>query len=202
MIITVDGFSCQGKSTVARTLAEELGWEFFSIGTLFRYLADRFLQNQHTSLCEHDAVRDAIDMMHRSDMAVILAFRNAKFQELEKALSIISGYPEVHENIAARVLAYAKDKNLLIDGRVGFLLFPNALRNYYFVTSLKKRAENASRSRSLSIEDARKYIAFRDTFEIRYEIPSRVVTLSLDPFPTVDAIVRHLKDDILTLLKP
>lgn len=202
MIITVDGFSCQGKSTVARTLAEELGWEFFSIGTLFRFLADCFLQNQHASLCERDAVRDAIDMMHRSDMAVILAFQNEKSQETERALSVISGYPEVHENIASRVLAYAKDKNLLIDGRVGFLLFPDALRNYYFVTSSEKRAENASRSRSLSIEDARKYIAFRDTFEIRYEIPSRVVTLSLDPFPTVDAIVRHLKDDILTLLKP
>ena len=39
MIITIDGYSCQGKSYVGRALAEEMGLEFLATGRLVRYVA-------------------------------------------------------------------------------------------------------------------------------------------------------------------
>lgn len=42
MIITIDGYSCQGKSYVGRALAEEMGLEFLATGRLVRYVAFLF----------------------------------------------------------------------------------------------------------------------------------------------------------------
>lgn len=50
MIITVSGFNGAGKSSTAKTLAKELGWEYYGMGLLMR--ADA--QERDMSMEEHD----------------------------------------------------------------------------------------------------------------------------------------------------
>lgn len=192
MIITIDGYCCQGKSTVARMLAHELGYEFLSIGTVFRFLAVTYHALAGTS--QERRAREALTIMEKTPIEGMAT--DVKSAEVDDALSVLSGYPFVHEEIAKKILAYADGRNMILDGRVGFLLFPDAYRNYYFKTSLAKRAWNASRSRGLTYDEAVAYIKFRDSFEIGYEIPPTVKTVALDGFESVWDIVAYLKEDI------
>ena len=195
MIITIDGYCCQGKSTVARMLARELGYEFFSIGTVFRFLALTY--HALAGRGQERRAKEALAIMEKTPIEGMAT--DVKSAEVDRALSVLSGYPFVHERIAEKILRYAEGKKLILDGRIGFLLFPDAYRNYYFKTSLAKRAWNASRSRGLTYDEAVAYIKFRDSFEIGYEIPPTVKTVELDGFESVLDIVAYLKEDIQTM---
>ena len=192
MIITIDGYCSQGKSTVAQMLAQKLDFEFFSIGTVFRFLAMTY--NTVSDGDRENKVKAALDVMDRTPIEKMAL--GVKGEAVDRALSLLSGYSLVHERIAQKILRYAKGRNMILDGRVGFLLFPDAYRNYYFKTSLAKRAQNASRSRDLSYQDAIEYIKFRDSFEIEYAIMPSVKVVKLDEFESVSDIVTYLEKDI------
>ena len=49
MIITIDGPTASGKSTVARLLAQRLGYEYLNTGLFFRALAYLLVEHEHYS---------------------------------------------------------------------------------------------------------------------------------------------------------
>lgn len=196
MIITIDGYSCQGKSTVARTLAERLGWEFFSIGAVFRYLAVVYNTVSAELDSEREAVGRAVALMHETGIESMPSVAGARGMDIERALEVLAKYPSVEGEIARKIYSSFEGRSVVLDGRIGFLIFPDAYRSYYFVTSLERRALFASRSRGLSLDEAREYITFRDSFEHHHTLTDRVRTVELDSFDTVDDIVAHLLSDI------
>ena len=63
MIITIDGYSCQGKSYVGRALAEEMGLEFLATGRLVRYVAFLFNQLQDGISDTEVLLQKAVEIM-------------------------------------------------------------------------------------------------------------------------------------------
>lgn len=197
MIITIDGYCCQGKSTIGKKLAEALGWEFLSIGKVFRFVAVTFAIWKHDDqMAESTQLQMAIDIMRKTDMSLILSHGSTTNPTIEQVLERITTYPMLHEAVAEKIKDYAKERQIILDGRVGWQLFPHAFRNYFFVTSPEKRATFAMASRGLCYEEALKYIQFRDGFEIKYDYPDYVHFISLDTFQTVADIVAYVKADI------
>lgn len=58
MIITIDGISGQGKSTVGETLAERLGYDFLSTGKMVRYVAYKLMNDKSDALSPEMIVAD------------------------------------------------------------------------------------------------------------------------------------------------
>ena len=197
MIITMDGYCCQGKSTIGRKLADSIGWEFLSIGKVFRFVAVTFaIWKQDEDVSEFERLQIAIDIMKQTDMSLILSHGTTTNPTIEQVLERITTYPMLHEAVAEKMTDYAKDRQIILDGRVGWQLFPHAYRNYFFVTSPEKRATFAMASRGLSYEEAQKYITFRDSFEIKYDYPDYVRFIALDNFQTVEDIVAFIRQDV------
>ncbi len=198
MIITLDGYCSQGKSTVGRMLAHELDLEFFSIGVLFRFLAVRCTELSAKSTDTNAHIRQAMAELEYMSMADIQTYAGLAARATEYALRETVQHEAVYAAAAKKVYAYAKDRNILLDGRFGFLIFPHAYRNYYCISSLARRVHLAAQARNLSLEEAEAYIAYRDSFEKEYVLPPYVKIMDVTPFEHAADCVAFFKADMLS----
>src|SRR5690606_20464686 len=63
MIIAIDGYSSCGKSTVARALAEQLGYTYVDSGAMYRAVT-YFLLNEGIAITDLPAIRAALPDIH------------------------------------------------------------------------------------------------------------------------------------------
>ena len=63
IIITIDGWSSCGKSTLAKQLAKELGYTYIDSGAMYRAITLYFLQN-HIDWTDDMEVKNALSEVH------------------------------------------------------------------------------------------------------------------------------------------
>lgn len=156
MIITIDGPTASGKSTVARLLAHKLSYYYLGSGLLFRALAHvlapiiEFDQKKLTLLT--DAVVD--QLMKRitycySDKAGAQLLvddkditKELKGAESDYWASIIATHETVRNALLEIQRLIGAQNNLVIDGRdCGTVVFPNADYKFFLTASLETRAQ-------------------------------------------------------------
>ena len=196
MIITIDGYSCQGKSYVGRALAEEMGLEFLATGRLVRYVAFLFNQLQDGISDTEVLLKKAVEIMKSTAVCDIVNCEYLETEETERTLKITSEYPFVFEQVVRVIRAYAADRDIVLDGRFTFNIFPHAHRSYYFRSSVQRRASLEVSSKNMSYDEALRYIAFRDSFEKQYDLPERVRIIDLAPDIRAGDLIQYLKNDI------
>ena len=59
MIITIDGPSGTGKSTVAKSVAEKLHFSYFDTGAMYRAIS-WFILQKGTSLADQEAIEEVL----------------------------------------------------------------------------------------------------------------------------------------------
>ena len=196
MIITIDGISCQGKSYIGKRLATELGIEFLSTGKIVRYVAYIFSTYQDKEKDSKSLLEEAVEIMKRTEMETIVNCPFLNSEKTEKAMEIAAGYSYVFDEVVKVIISYAINKDIVLDGRFTFLLFPKAHRSYYFISSLERRIALISNAKKISRDEAVRYISFRDSFEKIYNIPIGVNKVQLDNFVSTDDLIKYLKDDV------
>lgn len=196
MIITIDGYCCQGKSFIGGRLAEELGLEFLATGRIVRYVAFLYTRLQDGRTKEAVLLERAVEQMKRTDMGEIVRCGQLETPETEHAMRTAAHYPFVFEQVVQVIRSYAGGRDMVLDGRFTFSIFPHAHRSYYFRSSLERRARLAMQSGRMNQEEAMAYLRFRDSFEKRYDIPARVRMVDLDYFSKAEELVAYLKQDV------
>src|SRR6187399_3038147 len=63
IIITIDGWSSCGKSTLAKQMAKKLGYVYIDSGAMYRAITLYFLRN-HIDWSDTDQVKDALKQVH------------------------------------------------------------------------------------------------------------------------------------------
>ncbi len=63
IIITIDGWSSCGKSTLAKQLAKELGYVYIDSGAMYRAITLYFLRN-HIDWTDEAEVKNALNLVH------------------------------------------------------------------------------------------------------------------------------------------
>ena len=142
MIVAVDGPAAAGKGTIARRLAEELGYAHLDTGALYRALALRVLD---ADIDPDDAAAaaaaaagitqsDLDDPRIREDSTAKLASRVSAYPEVRAALL------DLQRNFAARPPGGAK--GAVIEGRdIGTVVCPQAERKIFLDAGVEIRAE-------------------------------------------------------------
>ncbi|MEW6982734.1 (d)CMP kinase [Colwelliaceae bacterium 6471] len=151
-VITIDGPSGAGKGTVARIVAEQLGWHLLDSGAIYRVLA---VATQHHDISVDDeeplipiaAHLDVqFDISGDGEGKVILEGEDVtdsiRTEEIGALASKVAAFPRVREALLRRQRAFSVAPGLVADGRdMGTVVFSQAPVKVFLTASAEERAE-------------------------------------------------------------
>ena len=146
-VITIDGPSGSGKGTLARRLAEQLGFHLLDSGALYRLTA-LAAQKRNIDLDDPDvaAVAQTLNVRFDSDGAAYLDDECVdsvlRTEQTGAMASKIAARPDVRAALLERQRAFAEAPGLVADGRdMGTVVFPDAPAKLFLDASAEIRAE-------------------------------------------------------------
>ena len=150
MIIAIDGPAGAGKSTVARELTRELGFQLIDTGALYRAVAYEAMQ-QGVALEDAEAVAALASQLElefrmEGNENVLYCGGEPLRQEIRSAgvsrgASIVSAHPEVRAALLSLQRELGHRHSSVLDGRdIGTVVFPDAELKVFITASPQTRA--------------------------------------------------------------
>ena len=151
-VITIDGPSGAGKGTVARIVAEQLGWHLLDSGAIYRVLAVA-TQHHHVSLDDEEPLIPMaahldvqFEISSQGESKVILEGENVtdtiRTEDIGALASKVAAFPRVREALLRRQRAFSVTPGLIADGRdMGTVVFSNAPVKVFLTASAEERAD-------------------------------------------------------------
>ena len=187
--IAIDGPAGSGKSTIAKLLANELGYLFFDTGVMYRAVTWEALcrnipiddQARVTSLAENvqiDVRAPTVDDGRSSD--VLADGKDITWDirrpEVDENVSIVSAYPGVRKALTAQQRRIGLRGNVVMAGRdIGTVVLPDAELKIYLDASVEERArrrflERQSRGEMVDFDEILKMMRRRDSIDSTREV--------------------------------
>lgn len=145
LIITIDGPSGAGKSTVARKLAERIGYRYLDSGAMYRAVAYAYRATGDQQ--EIGQFLESLDLLFSFDSGVKVLFRgedistHIRSSEISLAASRISQDPKVREYCTRLQRELGEEGGVVLEGRdTGSVVFPHADRKFYLDANATERA--------------------------------------------------------------
>jgi len=160
MIIAIDGSAASGKGTLARQIAEHLGYDYLDTGALYRIVALSSLRDgiEENNINENQVIKyvSALDLtlanspQIRSDAVANLASKLAVLQPVRaKLLSLQRRFAE----------SPPSGKGAVLDGRdIGTVVLPEADRKFFIDANIDIRAHR----RTKELRQSGQSVMFRD----------------------------------------
>ncbi len=179
IVITIDGWSSCGKSTLARQLARDLGYVYVDSGAMYRAITLFFLRD-HVDFDNDAEVADALSKIQlsfrvndqTSQSEIFLNDENVEY--LIRDLLVAEKVSEVAAIAAVRSYAVAQQrsmglqKGIVMDGRdIGTTVFPDAELKIFMTADIQTRVkrrfkEMFEKNPNIEIEDVKRNLESRD----------------------------------------
>jgi cytidylate kinase len=191
-VVTIDGPAGAGKSTVARRLADRLGWRFLDTGAMYRAVTlaavrgevDLTNESALAGLVESLSVRLIGGRVMLGDEDITQLIRGI---EVTQASKFVADSPSVRQRLMVWQRAIAAESNVVTEGRdQGTLVFPNAFRKFYLTASDLVRA----RRRVAEYEARGEAASFESVLSAQRDRDARDAARVIAPLkPAPDAVV-------------
>ena len=145
-VVAIDGPAGSGKSTVAKMVAERLGFTYLDTGAIYRSLAWMALR-QGVSWDDEDSLAGLCSGM-RIELRDSRVFVNGadvsgeiRTEEMGRGASQVSAHPRVREALLELQRGFCERGGLVAEGRdMGTVVFPDAALKVFLVASPRERA--------------------------------------------------------------
>lgn len=155
IVIAIDGYSSTGKSTVAKQLAQKLGYIYVDSGAMYRAVTLSAMRGDYVSpthlntqdLIDHlDNVTIGFQLNQQGKAEVHLNGENVekyiRSLEVSNLVSKVSAIPQVRTKLVAEQHKMGQHKGIVMDGRdIGTVVFPDAELKIFMTSSAATRAE-------------------------------------------------------------
>ena len=151
-IITIDGPTASGKSSLSRSLARKLGWSWVSTGAFYRAVAlvayknDVDLNNPE-ALVELFSIHSIEVFPHKIQTEVYIDGKQCAFEEIYSEenggrASALSRHQQVRDAVLGLQRDCYKEPGLIAEGRdCGTVIFPEAQLKIFLEASAKSRVQ-------------------------------------------------------------
>jgi CMP/dCMP kinase len=153
-IIAIDGPAASGKTTLARKLAERLGYLYFDTGLMYRAVTLAALEQGMDMTSETDVSQLAqvidIDVQRTGtpDHPITIVFMNGhnitarlRTAEVDANVSAVSAYRGVRESMTRQQRRIGERGHVVVVGRdIGTVVFPDADLKIYLDATVEERA--------------------------------------------------------------
>ena len=187
IIITIDGYSSCGKSTLAKALANELNYVFIDSGAIYRAITLYFLRN-HVDWNSTEEVVDALknitlEFNYSEETGIYEIFLNDENVEwlirdmvVAENVSEVAAVKEVREYAVAQQRKMGDIKGIVMDGRdIGTTVFPNAELKIFLIADPAVRVERRFREMlpknpHITIDEVKANLEMRDYIDSNREV--------------------------------
>ena len=176
IVVAIDGPAGAGKSTIAKLVAEKLGYAYIDTGAMYRSVAWKFLQTgkdfdeallsdlAQTMMIEFKP-EASVNRVFVDGTEVTEAIRSA---EVTANVSRVAAIGAVREAMVAQQRRMGESGGVLMDGRdIGTVVFPNAQLKIFLTASVEERAmrrykELVAKGQEVDLAQLKEDIAIRD----------------------------------------
>ena len=213
--IAIDGPAASGKSTVAKLIADRLGYTFINTGAMYRAVTWYMLE-QGIDPADTDAVLAALPCEKVEKSNKLLQFRlsfgkdgsrsivlcngsplteELTRQEVNDHVSTIAAIPEVRALLVNRQRDYNRQEPVVMEGRdIGTVVFPDTPFKYFVTASEEVRAaRRAAEGLTDSIADRDRKDSSRATAPLAQAQDALLVDTS---DMSIDQVVNFITDNI------
>ncbi|WP_288520834.1 (d)CMP kinase [uncultured Brachyspira sp.] len=212
-IITIDGPSGAGKSTVAKLIADKLGFKYLDTGAMYRAVTLYMIENQ-VDIKNGEEVINALNKLNigfDSNYRIYLDSQDItediRKEKVVKFVSEVSAISSVRRKMVDLQRDIAKEGNYILDGRdAGSVVFPNADYKFYLEASLEERAkrrykEELSKEVDISFEAVKESIKKRDKYDSNRKdsplvVPENAIIIDTTNM-TIDEVAEEITDIFL-----
>ncbi len=187
IIITIDGWSSCGKSTLAKQLAKELGYVYVDSGAMYRAITLYFLRN-NIDLAEKKEVKEALKSislefvfnLKSNNSEIYLNGENVEYLIrdliIAERVSDVAAIKEVRELAVAQQQQMGKKKGIVMDGRdIGTVVFPKAELKIFMTADNAVRVQRRfkelyEKNPNVTIEEVKDNLEMRDYIDSHREV--------------------------------
>lgn len=157
IVISIDGYSSCGKSTMAKDLASRIGYTFVDTGAMYRAVTLLAIRNNlfdennkpDTESLKRLLPDSTITQRHNPSLGKAETFLNGenieneiRGMEVSSLVSAIATIPFVRSELVRQQQVMGKDGGIVMDGRdIGTTVFPNAELKIFVTASPQIRAQ-------------------------------------------------------------
>jgi cytidylate kinase len=144
-IVAIDGPAASGKSSVARELARQIGFDYVNSGAMYRAVTWHVFQRGIDPADSDAIVRlleesridcDLVQGDSRISIDGVDPAKHLRDDRVNDEVSRISSIPRVREILVAEMRGYAKDHDIVMEGRdIGSVVFPETPYKFYIDAS-------------------------------------------------------------------
>lgn len=187
IIITIDGWSSCGKSTLAKQLAKALGYVYIDSGAMYRAITLYFLRN-HINWSDKQQVSNALQ-----DINIEFRFNNVSQQSevylndenveyvirdlvIAEKVSEVASIKQIRDFAVAQQQNMGVNKGIVMDGRdIGTTVFPHAELKIFMTADIAVRVERRylemqQKNPNILIEDVKANLEMRDFIDSNREV--------------------------------
>ncbi len=187
IVITIDGWSSCGKSTLAKQLSQKLGYLYVDSGAMYRAITLYFLRN-NIDWAEKKEVKDALKSinlefvfnpnsnnseMHLNGENVEYVIRDLLIAE---KVSDVAAIKEVREFAVAQQQKMGTKKGIVMDGRdIGTVVFPKAELKIFMTADNAIRVQRRfkelyEKNPNITVEEVKDNLEMRDYIDSNREV--------------------------------
>jgi CMP/dCMP kinase len=187
IIITIDGWSSCGKSTLAKQLAKEMGYVYVDSGAMYRAITLYFLRN-HIDWTDTTEVNEALQNINlefqynkKSEQSEIyLNDENVEYVirdlVIAEKVSDVAAIKEVRTFAVDQQQKMGERKGIVMDGRdIGTTVFPDAELKIFMEADIATRVERRfkemyEKNPNITIEEVKNNLEMRDYIDSNRDV--------------------------------